>query len=156
MCCMQCDFVLCLNIFYVVMGNVIALFLLSFVVIRTLELHQRSQYVRRIILHPPSLFLVVTRVPAVLSKVPSLQVSTIGEALVEVGAPDGWGPLGLTAAHLEAVLARLRSAMDAVEADVTVLRQRQVHIPTLGDAGACRLLCSSLVMAAAGCQAAVE
>ena len=64
-----------------------------------------------------------------------MQVSTIGEAMVEVGAPDGWGPLGLTAAQLEAVLARLRGAMDAAEADVTVLRQRQVHIPTMGDAG---------------------
>jgi len=65
-----------------------------------------------------------------------LQVSTIGEALVEVGAPDGWGPLGLTADQLDAVLERLRVAMNAAHADVTVLRQRQVHIPTMGDAGA--------------------
>ena len=67
---------------------------------------------------------------------PCLQVSTIGEALVEVGAPDGWGPLGLTAVQLDAVLERLRVAMNAAHADVTVLRQRQVHIPTMGDAGA--------------------
>ena len=65
-----------------------------------------------------------------------MQVSTIGEALVEVGAPDGWGPLGLMADQLGAVLERLRAAMSTAHADVTVLRRRQVHIPTMGDAGA--------------------
>ena len=57
---------------------------------------------------------------------------------MEVGAADGWGPLGLTADQLSTVLQRLRAAMDGADADVTVLRQRQVHIPTMGDAGKLR------------------
>ena len=46
-----------------------------------------------------------------------------------------WGPLGLNAAELAKVIERLTSAAEAVFADVTVLRQKQVNVATMGDAG---------------------
>lgn len=64
----------------------------------------------------------------------TLEIATVGEALVEVGSADGWGPVGLDEAQLRAVLARLEAAADAVTADATVLRRKQVNVATMGDA----------------------
>ena len=64
-----------------------------------------------------------------------MQVREMGEVTVEVGAPDGWGPVGLDASQLQTVLDKCKEAAATVSADVTVLRRRQVHVPTLGDAG---------------------
>ena len=46
-----------------------------------------------------------------------------------------WGPRGLDAAKMEAVLERLAAAAEAASADATVLRRRQVNVATMGDAG---------------------
>jgi hypothetical protein len=53
-----------------------------------------------------------------------LQVDLVGEALLEVGAPTGWGPVGLSEELLEQVLQRLQAAVGAV-ADIDVLRKRK-------------------------------
>lgn len=67
-----------------------------------------------------------------------MQVDIVGEALVEVGAPDGWGPVGLTEAGLEEVLQQLRTAAHTAGADTLTLRQRKLTISTQAkdDAGA--------------------
>lgn len=49
-----------------------------------------------------------------------------------------WGPVGLDEAKLNAVIGRLEAAADAVSADVTVLRRRQINVATMGDAGGLR------------------
>jgi hypothetical protein len=48
----------------------------------------------------------------------------MGEALIVVGAPNGWGPQPLTPEQVEVVLKDLTAEMDRVGADVTELRRR--------------------------------
>lgn len=48
----------------------------------------------------------------------------MGEALVVIGASNGWGPYPLTAEQADLVLKELTSDMERVQADVTVLRRR--------------------------------
>jgi GTPase len=55
-----------------------------------------------------------------------VELSKVGEALVVIGGPDGVGPPVLTQQQLTDILQRLQKDMDAVEADITVLRQRSM------------------------------
>ena len=60
----------------------------------------------------------------------SLEVEVLqrGELLADLGAPDGYGPTGLTQAELEELLAQVEAHMAAAcAADVTVLRRRTVR-----------------------------
>ena len=71
-----------------------------------------------------------------------LQVEGMGEALVSIGSPNGWGPAPLTAQQVDEVLAELTADMDGVGADVTVLRRRAECTSVKGEA----TLCTSLQM----------
>ncbi|PRW56451.1 GTP-binding 1 [Chlorella sorokiniana] len=65
----------------------------------------------------------------------SLEVEVLarGELLADLGAPDGYGPTGLSEAQLEELLAAVTAHMDAAcAADVTVVRRRKVPAPTVG------------------------
>ena len=53
-----------------------------------------------------------------------VQVESMGEALLVVGAPNGWGPHPLTSEQMAAVMQELTAEMDRVGADVTELRRR--------------------------------
>lgn len=48
----------------------------------------------------------------------------MGEALVVIGASNGWGPFPLTAQQADLVLKELTAEMGRLEADVTTLRRR--------------------------------
>lgn len=56
-----------------------------------------------------------------------VQVDYVGEQVLDVGAPNGWGPQGLTPEQLAKVLDRLRAAAGKVEADVSVIREHAVE-----------------------------
>lgn len=43
------------------------------------------------------------------------------------GAPDGYGPTGLTEPQLEELLAAVQAAMAGCDAEVTVVRRRKVR-----------------------------
>ena len=62
------------------------------------------------------------------------QVEGMGEALVSIGSPNGWGPAPLTAQQVDEVLAELMADMDRVGADVTVLRRRAECTSVKGEA----------------------
>ncbi|KAI7839256.1 hypothetical protein COHA_006954 [Chlorella ohadii] len=65
----------------------------------------------------------------------SLEVEVLqrGELLADLGAPDGYGPTGLSEAQLDELLAAVTAHMDAAaDADVTVVRRRKVPAPTVG------------------------
>jgi hypothetical protein len=49
------------------------------------------------------------------------QLDDVGEMLVEVGAPCGWGPVGLTPEQLASVLGLLREGAAAKGAVATVV-----------------------------------
>ena len=53
-----------------------------------------------------------------------LKVEAMGEALVVIGASNGWGPFPLTAQQADLVLKELTAEMLRIGADVTTLRQR--------------------------------
>lgn len=57
------------------------------------------------------------------------EIKSCGEAVLEVGAPNGWGPCGLTEDQLALALDRVRAAADRAGGDVTVLRQRAIETP---------------------------
>lgn len=61
-------------------------------------------------------------------------IQATGEAVLEVGAPNGWGPTALTEAQLQVALERAKAAADERGADVTQLRQRSVEVLVPGDA----------------------
>lgn len=48
----------------------------------------------------------------------------MGEALVLIGASNGWGPFPLTPEQADLVLEELTAEMSRIEADVTTLRRR--------------------------------
>lgn len=48
----------------------------------------------------------------------------MGEALVVIGASNGWGPFPLTAQQADLVLKELTAEMLRIGADVTTLRRR--------------------------------
>jgi len=52
------------------------------------------------------------------------EVESMGEALLVVGAPNGWGPHPLTSEQMEGVLKEVTPEMEGVGADVTELRRR--------------------------------
>lgn len=54
-----------------------------------------------------------------------MQVESMGEAVVAVGYPNGWGPSNLTGTQLDDVLKELNEQMDQVKADITLLRRRK-------------------------------
>lgn len=60
----------------------------------------------------------------------------VGEMMLDVGAPHGWGPKRLSAQQLQLVLERLTSAAREGSADVTVLRQGTTEVP--GEGVCCR------------------
>lgn len=61
----------------------------------------------------------------------------VGEMMLDVGAPHGWGPKRLTAEQLQLVLERLTAAAQEGSADVTVLRQGTTEVPGEGEEPAC-------------------
>lgn len=64
-----------------------------------------------------------------------LQVRTTGEAVVEVGMPDGWGPVGLDKRQMDHVLAELERSLGAAGCDVALLRRRHTHLHSVETAG---------------------
>ena len=48
----------------------------------------------------------------------------MGEALVVIGASNGWGPFPLTASQADLVLKELTAEMERIGADVTTLRRK--------------------------------
>jgi hypothetical protein len=65
---------------------------------------------------------------------PLSQVHAVGELLLEVGSPAGWGPQRLSAAQRAAVLARLKeAAAERGVADVTLLREGTTEVPGEGE-----------------------
>ncbi len=50
--------------------------------------------------------------------------------MLEVGAPLGWGPVGLTAEQVGACLDRIRAAVEPLHVDATVVCQRTTQLPT--------------------------
>lgn len=61
------------------------------------------------------------------------EVLLAGEAFIEVGTPNGWGPTGLDKPQLALVLARLEATADEAGCDVVVMRQRSVVAQSLAD-----------------------
>lgn len=64
-----------------------------------------------------------------------MQVRTTGEAVVEVGVPDGWGPVGLDMKQMDHVLAELEKSLGASGCDVMLLRRRHTHLHSVETAG---------------------
>mmetsp|Transcript_34634 Transcript_34634/g.87650 ORF Transcript_34634/g.87650 Transcript_34634/m.87650 type:complete len:638 (-) Transcript_34634:745-2658(-) len=60
-----------------------------------------------------------------------------GEVVLEAGAPSGWGPVGLGAAKLGALLARVKDVAAAKSAVVTHIRERTVGMQTPGGTVQC-------------------
>jgi len=61
----------------------------------------------------------------------------MGEALLVVGAPNGWGPHPLTSEQMEGVLKEVTAEMEGVGADVTELRRRAGTSTVKGTAHIC-------------------
>lgn len=61
----------------------------------------------------------------------------MGEVVLEVGAPGGWGPVGLAAGQLEAVLGRLMATAAAHNANVSITRKRTAQLQAGPDQGGC-------------------
>lgn len=59
----------------------------------------------------------------------------MGEVMLEVGAPQGWGPSRLDSSQLGHVLAALQQAAAKGGADATVLRQGSTEMAAEGEAG---------------------
>ena len=57
----------------------------------------------------------------------------MGEMMLEVGAPHGWGPQRLSAAQLQDVLDRLTAAAQEGSADVSLLRQGTTEVQAGGE-----------------------
>eukprot|EP00879_Flechtneria_rotunda_P004973 GHRR01005249.1.p1 GENE.GHRR01005249.1~~GHRR01005249.1.p1 ORF type:complete len:692 (+),score=252.35 GHRR01005249.1:378-2453(+) len=60
------------------------------------------------------------------------EVTAVGEVMLEVGAPHGWGPTKLNQQQLQQVLGRMRAVADAGEADVLLLREGSTQIAAEG------------------------
>ena len=56
----------------------------------------------------------------------SLEQFLSGLGWLGAGAPDGYGPTGLTEPQLEELLAAVQAAMAGCDAEVTVVRRRKV------------------------------
>lgn len=56
------------------------------------------------------------------------EVRTTGEAVIEVGVTDGWGPVGLDTKQMDHVLAELEKSLGASGCDVMLLRRRHTHL----------------------------
>lgn len=65
-----------------------------------------------------------------------LQVESMGEALVVIGASNGWGPYPLTSQQADLVLDELTNEMGRIEADSTILRRRSESGAEKGDCSA--------------------
>lgn len=78
------------------------------------------------------------------------EVHAVGEMMLDVGAPHGWGPKRLTAEQLQAVLERLTWAAREGSADVTVLRQGTTEVPGEGGGVVVSHTADVLVRRAAG------
>jgi hypothetical protein len=61
------------------------------------------------------------------------QVTAVGEVMLEVGAPQGWGPSRLSSQQLARVLAALQQAAAQGGADATVLRQGSTEMAAEGE-----------------------
>ncbi|GIL71540.1 hypothetical protein Vretifemale_1902 [Volvox reticuliferus] len=58
------------------------------------------------------------------------EIEAVGEMVLDVGAPLGWGPVGLTAPQLEICLSRIREVVNPLQVDATVVQQRTVQLQT--------------------------
>ncbi|KXZ51478.1 hypothetical protein GPECTOR_12g441 [Gonium pectorale] len=58
------------------------------------------------------------------------EIVGVGEMVLEVGAPLGWGPVGLTTEQLAVCLGRIRDAVEPLEVDSTVVQQRTAQLQT--------------------------
>lgn len=65
------------------------------------------------------------------SSTPFVQINEVGEAVLEVGAPAGWGPVGMTPERMETAMQRLKDMAARHSAGVSMLRpSRQVEVQT--------------------------
>lgn len=59
------------------------------------------------------------------------EIEEVGEAVIEVGSPNGWGPVGMTMELMEQCLCRAREVAEKHEALVTLLRPiRETEVQT--------------------------
>lgn len=73
------------------------------------------------------------------------EIADIGEVVLEVGAPNGWGPVGMTQQQLEKCVAVTTEAAEKMGASVSVLRAaHQVEVQTVTGAVPC-WVCDVLV-----------
>lgn len=68
------------------------------------------------------------------------ELDEAGEVILEVGVANGWGPTGLTEEKLEEVLRKLGEAAEGYQADLTVLRQRELEDHSAGQCWAADVL----------------
>jgi hypothetical protein len=66
------------------------------------------------------------------------QVRLTGEATVEVGVPDGWGPVGVDKQQMDHVLAVMEGSLGKAGCDVVVLRRRNTHLHSVDTPGVSR------------------
>ena len=59
----------------------------------------------------------------------------MGEALLTVGGPNGWGAENLSAPQLDSVLQVVRGRLVVMQADMTLLRRRALPGSSKDDAG---------------------
>lgn len=67
------------------------------------------------------------------------QVRLTGEATVEVGVPDGWGPVGVDKQQMDHVLAVMEGSLGKAGCDVVVLRRRNTHLHSVDTPGVLRV-----------------
>lgn len=60
------------------------------------------------------------------------EVVRVGEVVSEIGTSDGQGPTGLSESDLEMLLLKIRTALEDIDADISVLRRRRVPAATPG------------------------
>ena len=77
-------------------------------------------------------------VPSVMLPPHPFQIADVGEVVLEVGAPSGWGPVGMDLPRMELCLTRAREAAARHGAGVSLLRPiRQVDVQTVAGKGGC-------------------
>lgn len=58
---------------------------------------------------------------------------------MEVGVPDGWGPVGVDKQQMDHVLAVMEGSLGKAGCDVVVLRRRNTHLHSVDTPGVLRV-----------------
>lgn len=63
-------------------------------------------------------------------EVTDAEIEALGEMVLSVGAPHGWGPVGLSEQQVDMCLARIKALVEPKKVDCTTVRRRQVTLQT--------------------------